>query len=186
MMIGPRGAYQDLVIGFGLLQAEETQVLPNTDWPGRISFPVFIYNTLEFLGRLGQKEIESSLRPGQSVRFRLESDDEKLTLLSPDGTRQTLSRLSDGGFVFNGTDQLGLYRVLGDGDQPLRSFAVSLSDRRESDINVNPELMVGYTPVTASSPENVSQQQTWWRSILVIALLLIMAEWLVYNRRLLL
>jgi hypothetical protein len=81
---------------------------------------------------------------------------------------------------------LGLYRVLGDGDQPLRSFAVSLSDRRESDINVNPELMVGYTPVTASSPENVSQQQTWWRSILVIALLLIMAEWLVYNRRLLL
>lgn len=186
MMIGPRGAYQDLVIGFGLFQAEETQVLPNTDWPGRISFPVFIYNTLEFLGRLGQKEIESSLRPGQSVRFRLESEDEKLTVVSPDGTKQTLSRLSDGGFVFNGTDQLGLYRVLGDGDQPLRSFAVSLSDRRESDINVNPELMVGYTPVTASSPENVSQQQTWWRSILVIALLLIMAEWLVYNRRLLL
>jgi hypothetical protein len=186
MVIGPRDAFQDLVVGFSLVDEVDGQVSPITDWPGRISFPVFVYNTLEFLGRLGQKEIASSVRPGQMIRFRLESEESELTVVSPAGATQRLNRLSDGGYVFTGTDKLGVYRVRTAADQHVRSFAVSLADRRESDIAVKPQTQVGDSEVVASTESNIRGDSRLWRYILLLALFVLFLEWIVYNRRILL
>jgi hypothetical protein len=186
IVIGPRQAFQDLVLGFSLVEDLDGQRTPVTDWPGRISFPVFIYNTLEFLGRLGQKEIASSVRPGQMIRFRLESTETELTVVSPSGLRQRLNKLADGGFVFTGTDELGLYRVLAADDQHVRSFAVSLADRRESDIAVKDQTRVGDSEVMATSESRIRGDSRVWRYILLVALAVLFLEWVVYNRRILL
>ncbi len=184
--IGPRLGFQDVVLGFTLTEEENGNRIPLTDWPGRISFPVFMFNTLEYLGRLGQKEIASSVRPGQMIRFRLESDETQLEVISPSGKRQRLNKLGDGGFVYSGTDELGIYRVNGTDDKHVRSFAVSLSDRRESDIAVNPQTMVGDSTVTGAAETKIKGDSKAWRYVLLVALGVLCLEWVVYNRRILL
>jgi hypothetical protein len=184
--IGPRASFQDVVLGFTLTDEEAGNSFPVTDWPGRISFPVFMFNTLEFLGRLGQKEIASSVRPGQSIRFRLESEETQLELVSPNGKRQPLEKLSDGGFVFSGTDELGVYQVLGKDAKHIRSFAVSLSDRRESDVAVKPQTMFDNMDVDGSVDTTIRADSKTWRYLLLAALAVLCLEWLVYNRRILL
>lgn len=184
--IGPRQGFQDVVLGFTLTEEENGNRVPLTDWPGRISFPVFMFNTLEYLGRLGQKEIASSVRPGQMIRFRLESDETQLEVISPSGKRQKLNKLGDGGFVYSATDELGLYRVMGNDDKHVRSFAVSLSDRRESNIAVKPQTMVGDSTVTGAAETKIQGDSKAWRYVLLVALAVLCLEWVVYNRRILL
>ncbi|MDP1562674.1 MAG: BatA and WFA domain-containing protein [Pirellulaceae bacterium] len=184
--VGSRLGFQDVVLGFTLTEEENGNRFPVTDWPGRISFPVFMFNTLEFLGRLGQKEIASSVRPGQMIRFRLESEERQLEVVSPTGQRQRLNKLSDGGFVYSGTDELGIYRVIGQDAKHVRSFAVSLSDRWESDIAVKPQTMVGDSTVTAAAETKIQADSKAWRYVLLAALAVLCLEWIVYNRRILL
>jgi len=184
--IAPRQNFQDLVLGFSLLIQEEDQWLPNTDWPSRITFPVFIYNTLELLARLGQKEIASSIRPGQWVRFRLDKQTTELTLVSPSGQKQALRPQPDGNFVFKTNDELGVHKILDDNSQPVRSVAVSLSDRRESDIAVKEQAMLGDTAIDSAIVTTREGGNLLWRYWLLTALLAIFLEWIVYNRRILL
>jgi hypothetical protein len=184
--VAPRLGFQDVVLGFTLTDEENGNRFPVTDWPGRISFPVFMYKTLEFLGRLGQKEIASSIRPGQMIRFRLESEETELEVVSPRGQRQRLNKLADGGFVYSATDELGIYQVFGQDAKHLRSFAVSLSDRRESDIAVKTQTMVGDSTVIADTETKIQGDSQSWRYFLLLALAVLCLEWLVYNRRILL
>jgi hypothetical protein len=183
--MGPRQGFQDLVLGFNLTNEEDGESFPVTDWPGRISFPVFMYNTLEHLGRLGQKEIASSVRPGQLLRFRLESDENELVVESPSKKRYSLNKLSDGGFTYPATDELGVHQVFGKDSKHLRSFAVSLSDRWESDIAVKPPNSMGDTP-TSTVDTVIKADSKTWRYLLLLALAVLCLEWIVYNRRILL
>ncbi|MBL8890697.1 MAG: BatA and WFA domain-containing protein [Planctomycetaceae bacterium] len=183
--VGPRVGFQDLVLGFTLTDEENGVRFPVTDWPGRISFPVFMFKTLEYLGRLGQKEIASSVRPGQVLRFRLESEETELKVVSPGGKEARVNKLTDGGFVFSGTDELGIYRVIGKDEKHVRSFAVSLSDRRESDLAVKSQTMVGDSAVTATTESKIQGDSKSWRYLLLLALGVLCLEWIVYNRRIL-
>src|SRR5205085_6343024 len=48
--IGPRGGYEDAVLGFDIVTYEaDGKTYSNTDWPIRRSFPVFIMNALKYL-----------------------------------------------------------------------------------------------------------------------------------------
>lgn len=186
IVIGPRENFQDLVLGFPLLLQEDGQWLPNTDWPSRITFPVFMYNTLELLGRLGQKEIASSIRPGQWVRFKVGKQPQSLTTVSPSGIQQELRSQTDGSFLFNAVDELGIHRILDNNGQHLRSVAVSLSDRRESDIAVKEQTLIGNTAIEPAETTTGEGTNLIWRYILLTALVALFAEWIVYNRRILL
>lgn len=184
--IAPREGFQDLVLGFSLVENIDGSIMPVTDWPARLSFPIFIHNTLQFLAGLGEKEIESSIRPGQLLSFRLEDiPDNSLQIVLPDGSSQEIRKQSSGGFVFSQTDQLGLYRVRDNEDNHRLSFAVSLSDRRESDIRVRDEAIVGGSTVSDESGLEVPRASQWWRYLLIMALAVIVVEWFVYNRRIL-
>ena len=50
MAVAPRGPYQDAVLAMSFMRAAEGGVVPNTDWPIKRSFPVFVLNCLEYLG----------------------------------------------------------------------------------------------------------------------------------------
>ncbi len=185
MMIAPRGGFQDLVMGFPLIVQRDGGTMPVTDWPGRLSFPIFIHNALEFLAGLGQKEINSSIRPGELVNFRLEDGGDEVMVKSPSGQTQRIKRQKTGGFVFTGADELGIYQVLDQTDKHRLSFAVSLSDRRESDIKVKEQFTVGYSEVESGKSIEANANSNLWRYLLLTALLLVVVEWYVYNRRIL-
>lgn len=184
--IGPRQNFQDLVLGFALVTEEAGATLPNTDWPSRLTFPMFIYNALELLARLGQKEIASSIRPGQSVRFRLGDNVDRLTVVSPTGNKQELRPQGDGSFLVTAVDELGIHRIVDGEQRHMRSIAVSLSDRRESDIAVREQTRIGNTAVEPTVGATRVAANPLWRYLLLMALLVLFVEWIVYNRRILL
>jgi hypothetical protein len=111
---------------------------------------------------------------------------QSLTTVSPSGIRQELRPQTDGSFLFNAVDELGIHRILDNNGQHLRSVAVSLSDRRESDIAVKEQALLGNTAIEPAGATTGEGTNFIWRYILLIALVALFAEWIVYNRRILL
>ncbi len=66
-----RGAYQDAVIGMPLAKRTDDGVLPNTDWPIKRSFPVFLLNALEYLGGAVSTAGSKTIKPGEPVTLSL-------------------------------------------------------------------------------------------------------------------
>jgi hypothetical protein len=190
----PRGAYVDVVMGFGLMKEGGF----NTNWPLKRGFPLFVYNVLKVLGHAREAAGENATAPGRPVTLRPETAAETIELVGPDGAVvERLARSAQGGFVANRTGRTGVYHARwGDGPEAREAFAVNLFDARESDLaprgQVPPGLSdeeadtyrikIGFTPVATTSFETPAQQEWWW-PITLVALGVLVIEWIVYNRR---
>jgi hypothetical protein len=70
-----------------------------------------------------------------------------------------------------------------DGDKALRVFTSNLSDAEESDVAAAEDVSLA-TKVVAASQERVgASDQRMWPWLVLAALLVIMLEWFVYNRK---
>ncbi|TWT47821.1 vWA domain-containing protein [Botrimarina hoheduenensis] len=191
--IGPRDAYEDLVLGFAILIESEGRVQRNTDWINRHSFPTFWLNTLEYFvgGSDGQTP---SLQAGQTIEIAPRDPTlTSITLVDPTGVRSELTRRSAQPFVWQAGSKLGVYRVLEAGDETQR-FAVNLLDRRESDVRLRlgtpdqekqaqiASVRIGNITVAAKAGAAPSRQEIW-KPLLVAALVLLLVEWYLYHRR---
>jgi len=179
IMIAPRESYEDVVLGFELVGGDQI----GTNWPLRPSFPVFVLNVLEYLGGGGDDAASLGVRPGQVVPLRLEGTADRITVVSPSGVRSTVARNSQRGFDFAGTAEQGLYQVLVD-DQLVKRFAVNLFDAPESDIRLRPDgaIRIGQIEVEGAAGPQPARQYVW-RFLLLAALVVLLIEWYIYNRR---
>lgn len=181
LAIAPRGGFEDVVLAAEIVGTDETgERVANTDWPLRVSFPVFVLNTLAYFSPTGSAAL-ASVQPGQTVTLRAAGTSGALTVRSPGGATTTLSRDSGDTFRFHGTDRLGVYRVEEPGVPP-RHFAVNLFDAQESKLAPRDTVELGTS--------EVSGQATWeggrfelWKLVLLAALAVLCLEWFVYNRR---
>ena len=83
-------------------------------------------------------------------------------------------------FLFTNTNQLGIYTVERD-DGTLRSFAVNLLDPNESNIEPRPSIQIGNERLTAGQQSTPPREM--WKWFALAALLLLLLEWYIYNRR---
>ena len=74
---------------------------------------------------------------------------------------------------------MGIYDVKWDGGQ--RSFAVNLFDPEESNLVPREEIHLGSTRIVTG--EAHSQPREIWKWVVLAALLLLLLEWYIYNRR---
>ena len=173
-----RGPYKDLVMTFALFN-DKGDLL--TNWPLRRSFPVFLRNVLLEYGNLSIGG--RSLQAGEPFQFRPEPGVNWLEVLPPKGEAKPFQRRGnpkDPDLVFSDTEQLGLYELVSAG--PVRrSFAVNLLDPLESDIEPRKRFKVGSDTVEAE-PER-RQPYDLWKWFALGALVLLLLEWYVYNRR---
>jgi hypothetical protein len=179
--IGPRGGLQDAVLGtafVGEIDGVETWL---SNWPKRQSFPLFVFNVLQFLGG-GQRTLESSsVLPGQPISFAGPADVTELSIHSPSGNRFQIRRNPHNRFDFSDTDEQGVYEVYA-GDKVTQRFCVNLFDSAESDIRPRPELAIGNVTVQGESLVRPARQEVW-KILLLVALAVLMFEWYIYNRR---
>ena len=82
--------------------------------------------------------------------------------------------------MFSGTEQVGVYAVKRD-DGGLRNFAVNLLDSNESNIEPRDEIRIGSERFSAG--QDRPQPRDLWKWILVLAVVLLMMEWYIYNKR---
>jgi hypothetical protein len=173
----PRGHYTDLVMTFPL-ELDDGDF--NTDWPVKPSFALFLHNVLFVLGNVRDADRENTVQPGEPMILRPEADIKSLTIVPPKGSAQRLQRSGRPEFIFTNTAQLGVYQVERD-DGSVRSFAVNLLDPNESNIEPRSELKIGSDAVVAGQERR--QPRELWKWITVGALILLLLEWYIYNRR---
>ncbi len=176
-----REGFSDCVFGFGFeRQTPQGQAL-NTDWPLRLSFPMFVLNALRVLGNVEDAISEKAILPGQTVALRSDAPVRAITVRDPAGQSHQVARNAQGTFVFNATDQAGVYQFTA-GGQETRRFAVNLFDPRESDIAPKEELQIGHNAIEASHEINRAQRE-YWRWLVLAAFAVLLLEWYIYNRR---
>ncbi len=183
--IAPRGPFQDAVLGFSLIKTTDTGAEVNTDWAIKRSFPVFVYSAIEFLSGGITAAAAQTVLPGQPMGLTLSNRYEQFQIQKPDGNRETVSRGQQSQLVFTQTELPGIYQVFVDGrESPVEMFAVNLFSARESNLDVVPELPLGAENVAASKAVTRGRSE-FWRWLIAIGFLLLIAEWIVYNRRVL-
>ena len=180
--VAPRGAFEDAVLGGEIVGTnEQGERFANTDWPLRVSFPVFVLNTLAYFGDAAGAAGIPSVRPGSGVSLRGSGSAGKLVVRTPSGQAVEFERSGGQNVQFSETGQPGIYAVEETG-QPTRHFAVNLFDPAESNIEPRQEVRIGY--------EEVRGQASWeggrvelWKLLLLVVLGVLCVEWYIYNRR---
>jgi hypothetical protein len=178
LFILPRGPYTDLVQAFALVSDKGDLV---SDWPLQPSFPLFFRNVLYTLGKVDDAVRAQGVQPGEPMVLRPEAGVTALDLTKPGGAVTKLQRGQRPDFVFGDTDRVGVYKFQAAGGGATRSFAVSLLDANESNIEPREEIRIGSDRVVAGQER--PQPREIWKWILLLAAALLTVEWVVYNRR---
>lgn len=151
--------------------------LLDSDWPLRLSFPLFIGNVVRW-AKTPEGVATQAVRPGAPLALAVPAGVEHGTVKLPDGRERTVGRRA----VVADTDRQGVYRVRWDGATRDDLYVVSLLDPSESDLSVRPEVRMGEERVAGLSQRAlVRRDRTKW--FLLAAVVLLFAEWFLYQFR---
>jgi hypothetical protein len=163
-----KGRTRAVVVTFKLLES---------DWPLRLSFPLFIANALDWLRDEGREQP----RPGEPLRLALGEKETAVDVVGPSGVKTHLEGEPGRDVVYGDTDRIGLYSVFrGEKAHPV---AINLVDPQESRGDVAKEVRVGESSI-ARSGAVPQPAQPYWKWLAVGAMLVLLGEWFVYHRRL--
>jgi len=172
------GQSQHVHVAFDLLES---------NWPLRESFPIFIYNLMQFLATSSELSVRESYPPGSTPRLprvalaRVVDASTKSIQLTGPGTQKTIELPTTGDVALPALDDAGVYRT-----RPVipgfERIAVNLLDENES--NVLPmSQSPGSVGIALATSESRSRVEWWWWVIACVGVPLLMAEWYVYTRR---
>ena len=181
-----RGPFTDLVQTFPL--TSDDGGLPS-DWGLQTSFPLFFWNLLYILGNVDKSERTLSVSPGEPMVLRPEAGFRFVQLTTPAKQTLKLPRGDRNEIVFADTDSVGIYRYQVGTDanekkldvEPMRGFAVNLLDVNESNIEPRGSIRIGSERILAG--EEKQKTREIWKWILLLAVVLLVVEWFIYQRR---
>ena len=155
----------------------------DSQWPMRVSFPLFVRNAALWLARPGGLRRAEALRTGDTIQMDLETPVTSGRVISPSG-REFPAFVAAGGrsVSFSETHELGVYRVTA-GDRPAELFAVSLLAAEETDNRMRDRMEVGGRDLAAVGESE--RNADLWPWLAFVALCLLILEWVIYNRRML-
>ena len=172
ILAGDLGRQRIIWIGFDVLES---------NWPLRVSFPIFIANAVEWLNPANARGGQLLVKAGEAFRLALTSPQTAATVTLPSGENRQLNLdPSANELVFADTYKQGIYRLRVGTNDTL--FCVDLLDAAESNIKPRDELQLGkYTTVAATTRQRTNMEL--WRSIAGLGLLVLLLEWWYYHRR---
>jgi hypothetical protein len=176
MAIGPRGAYEDAVLGLEIASTDQIK----TNWAIRASFPVFVLNFLKYLGGTRDPLGSGHLRPGEMVALESTTPTDTMVVRTPSGRSVTVRRGNLNKFDFAETGEVGVYDVVEAG-QVTQRVAVNLFHPPESDIKPK-DLQIGHTEVAGKNVAEPAKREVW-KVLLLVGLAVLLFEWYIYNRR---
>jgi hypothetical protein len=152
--------------------------------PLQITWPILMSNLLEWFTPQSIINAPNGLRIGESLAIHPSPEATGVRVTLPNGSTRNLP-VDRQTLVFADTDIPGVYRVdMLKGDQIMQSapFVVNLFTSDESDITPRASISLSGNEVTPTAHEEIGQQEFWpWVGLLALIVLLI--EWYVYQRR---
>ncbi len=167
-----------------------------SDLPLQVAWPLLLSNIMNYLAPDTGAEA-AQLAPGEPLALRVDPSITDVRLTLPDGTRLStesggvfssgpLLRIQNEQLVYADTNMPGVYTLeeFRDGNLEARHrYAVNVFAPDESRLAPQPELAVpqasGLQTAVTSDREG---RQEFWRWLAALALLVLMVEWLVYQR----
>ncbi len=172
VLAGELGRQRIVWVGFDPLES---------NWPLRISFPIFIANAVEWLNPANSQAGQLLIKPGEAFRLPLAHPEPIATVVGPDGATHTFNLDTNANeFVFGDTARQGIYRVSLGTNQ--LAFCADLLDAAESNTKPREELRLGpYTKIQATALQRTNMEL--WRTIALVGLGVLMVEWWFYHKR---
>jgi hypothetical protein len=172
ILAGETGRQRVIWIGFDVLES---------NWPLRVSFPIFIANAVEWLNPGAIQSRQLLVRAGDPLRFALSEPQTRARVTLPNGeTGDVVIDPKSPEFVYGDTRQLGLYKVeLGTNRV---TFAVNLLDANESAVAPREELVLGRNTRVVEAGK-IKTNKELWRGLGLAALALLLVEWWYFHRR---
>ncbi|MCS6862924.1 MAG: hypothetical protein NZT92_21680, partial [Abditibacteriales bacterium] len=170
IVVGEKGNRRVVYLGFDIKESDL--------WL-RVAFPIFISNAVRWLASGAKTQQESVLtRAGDVVPLHPPLTVESVTVTDPLGRARTVTGKRRP-LLFDGTDTIGVYQVKAKNYQ--QKFAVSLLNKRESDILPHTTIALGSAGETATAGSTRAPKEIW-RWLIVLALIVLGLEWWVYHR----
>lgn len=158
-------------------------------WTFDPSYPIFLANAVRWLGGAGRDKKDLLVRTGGLAELRFPSSATKATIKPPHGDPFDLAiRKGDDVLRVAALDRSGVYEVTFKDDarpDPLRTslFAANLGDADESHIAPADALEVAGRPPALAQERASEQNSDVWKLAALLALLFVLVEWWIYNRR---
>ena len=158
--------------------------LHDSDLPLQVAFPILLSNIVGYLAPGSGAEV-AQLAPGQPLAIPIDASITSVRITRPDGTVVSVP-LQNGQAIYADTDALGPYTIeqyQGDRLVGRQRYAVNLFAPDESRIAAQPQLNVPQVSglQQAVTRERVGRQE-FWRWLAALALVVLVTEWLVYQR----
>lgn len=158
--------------------------LQNSDLPLQVAFPVLLANLAGYLAP-GQGGEAAQIQPGQPLVVPVPPDATSVTITDPQGNETELTPQNNQA-IFGATEMLGIYEIAIErqGADPVeRAAAVNLQNAAESRVEPRKQLNLFQSGgrVVAQAQERAGRSEMW-RWLAWIALIVLIVEWLVYQR----
>lgn len=164
-----------------------------SNWPFDVSFVVFVASSINYLGE--DSSLTSAMRlvqPGSVLSDRIPAEAQDAKVKLPSGETQTLTPAADGRIVFGPIAQTGMYEVSWTGaagstdmtvdSRRVRGYAANLLDSAESNLAATDRVELANKVVGAANSGGMADKKLWpW--LLLAALVIVMLEWFIYNRK---
>lgn len=145
-----------------------------SDFPLQVSFPIFIANSLDFLGGTSNSSL-LAVRAGAPFSVAAATE---ATLTAPDGTK-TSAKPNGATAVIRAARRAGVYKLAA--DKTNSTVYASLRSDRESNIDPVKDLVFGEAKVSATQAP--ARFADFWRPLVLLALCVLAGEWWLFARR---
>lgn len=165
-----REGRQIVVVGFDVA---------DSNWPLRLSFPLFVQNLLAWTPR-GALAGDSAAVTGHPLSILASPDVQTATVRPPVGPEQSVALDPMRPVYFGATEKAGVYTIACGAD--VEQYAVNLLDKNESSVAPAETLAIGKAEIQGEKGQ-IQQNHELWRWFLVAALLVLVLEWWIFSRR---
>jgi len=163
-----------LVIAFDLL---------DSDFPMEYAFPMFLQNTVMYLCGGGLLKEGHLLRPGETLTLQVPPGAGSVRVERPDGSEEGLDSHGRQTVTYARTHETGVYKArFDDKAGTVDLSAANLLDPVESLVRPNDAFTVGAEKVASASGLTKINEPLWPWAV-AAALVILLFEWWVYNRR---
>lgn len=149
-----------------------------SDLPLRTAWPLFLLNTIDHFVQESAGYV-SSFATGDSWRIPAPANLEEVVVVDPDGEEHTVP-VVDGRAIYAG-QRAGFYQLETEGGS--EAFAANLGSDVESSIAVPETLSLGELAAEEPTHGELGVREEIWAWLVLLALLVLGAEWMSYHRR---
>ncbi|MEM9167919.1 MAG: VWA domain-containing protein [Planctomycetota bacterium] len=164
-----------------------------SSWPFDVSYVVFLASALEVLGDGGSEAAGRTVQPGSTYTDRLPIGARSVRMIIDNTPDVDLTPADDGRVSFGPIRRSGVYRLewsgpsaagdLEEGGRVRRPIVANLVDANETDLRVVRTLSFASGVVEGDAGGAVDAPLRLWRWLLLAVLAILLIEWWVYNRR---